>query len=206
MVAVGGGRDDLGLAWASLRAVLAVRRRWRRSTAARAGCRPRGASWSRGERSPELGLVGDPRALRSCSCLPPIGTFLITGYLRKCQLTMPMIESMVYRMTTSEAPAAYRTLASLILEDVHSDAGVRWFGDRKVFLSTVPGIDLTDADCRSDLEVMRRAGLLQFSRADLVAAMDPELVAASEWQLDGATMHFLAVPVVAKALRSEGPG
>jgi hypothetical protein len=104
---------------------------------------------------------------------------------------------MIYRMSTSEAPAAFRILASLILEDVRSDAGVRWFGDRKVFLATVPGIDLIDADCRAELDIMRRAGLLEFVRADLVAAMDPALVAASEWRLDGATMHFLVVPPVA---------
>jgi hypothetical protein len=29
---------------------------------------------------------------------------------------------------------------------------------------------------------------------DLVAAIDSELVAASEWQLDGAAMHILVVP------------
>jgi hypothetical protein len=40
---------------------------------------------------------------------------------------------------------------------------------------------------------LRRAGLLRFARADLVAAMDPELVAASEWRLNGATAHFLIV-------------
>jgi hypothetical protein len=103
-----------------------------------------------------------------------------------------------YFVTMNAAPApALRILASLILEDVRCDAGVRWFGDRKVFLSTVPGIDLTDADCRADLDVMRRAGLLEFARADLVAAMDPAIVAASEWRLDGATMHFLVVPALA---------
>jgi hypothetical protein len=35
--------------------------------------------------------------------------------------------------------------------------------------------------------------LLQFARADLVAAMDPSLDAASEWRLAGATYHFLQV-------------
>jgi hypothetical protein len=42
-------------------------------------------------------------------------------------------------------------------------------------------------------EDLRRAGLLKFARADLVAAMDPELVATSEWRLDGTTYHFLQV-------------
>jgi hypothetical protein len=39
--------------------------------------------------------------------------------------------------------------------------------------------------------------LLEFARADLVVAMAPAPVAASEWHLDGATMHFLVVPPVA---------
>ncbi len=39
--------------------------------------------------------------------------------------------------------------------------------------------------------------MLEFARANPVAAMAPALVAASEWHLDGATMHFLVVPPVA---------
>ncbi len=101
---------------------------------------------------------------------------------------------MIYPMTT--ANAALRFLAEYILEDVRGDAGVRWFGDRKAFLSTVPGLDLTTPEGRADADALRRAGLLEFARADLVAAMDPVLVAASEWRLDGATMHFLVVPPV----------
>jgi hypothetical protein len=34
---------------------------------------------------------------------------------------------------------------------------------------------------------------LEIARADLVAAMDPELVARSEWSQGGATNHFLVV-------------
>jgi hypothetical protein len=67
------------------------------------------------------------------------------------------------------------------------------FGDRKVFLSTIPGIDLEDAACRSWLDDLRRTSRVRFARADLVAAMPAELVAASEWNLDGATLHFLVL-------------
>lgn len=87
---------------------------------------------------------------------------------------------------------ADRILADRILADARNllctEAS---FGDRKVFLSAVlgpvAGQDMTDIDR------LRRAGLLTFSRADLVSAMDAELVAASEWRLDGATFHFLVV-------------
>jgi hypothetical protein len=68
-----------------------------------------------------------------------------------------------------------------------------YFGDRKVFLSTIPGVDLADPEWRQLLKELRRARLLTFARADLVVAMDPELVAASEWKLDDATNHFLVV-------------
>lgn len=66
-----------------------------------------------------------------------------------------------------------------------------WFGARKVFLAAI--VDVQDADAMTILDDCRRAGLLSFARADLVAAMDPELVADSTWALDGATYHFLTV-------------
>lgn len=95
-------------------------------------------------------------------------------------------------MTTTPIPAAYRLLAALYLDDAAA-YGTR-FGTRKVFLSTVPGIDLADPECTDVLLTLLRTGCLEFARADLVAAMDPALVAASEWRLDGATQHFLVLP------------
>ena len=65
------------------------------------------------------------------------------------------------------------------------------FGPRKVFLSEVLGP--VAAQDMADVERLRRAGLVMCARADLVSAMDPALVAASEWRLDGATFHFLVV-------------
>jgi hypothetical protein len=87
--------------------------------------------------------------------------------------------------------AALRNLADGILADARM-CGV-YFGDRKVFLGSIPGLDVKDPEWCEMLDGLRRARLLEFARADLVAAMDPELVAASEWQLDGATYHFLQV-------------
>jgi hypothetical protein len=65
------------------------------------------------------------------------------------------------------------------------------FGERKVYLCAI--VDITDTAVLAILDDCRRAQLLTFARADLVAAMDPELVDASEWHLDGATYHFLVV-------------
>jgi hypothetical protein len=65
------------------------------------------------------------------------------------------------------------------------------FGERKVYLCAI--VDITDAAALAILDDCRRAQLLTFARADLVAAMDPELVDASEWRLDGATYHFLVM-------------
>jgi hypothetical protein len=96
---------------------------------------------------------------------------------------------------SSNAPLAYRILADSILAD--AQYGVR-FGDRKVFLGSIPGIDLADAECVQMLDDLRRAQLLTFARADLVAAMDPALVATSEWRLDGTTYHFLIVEPAAQ--------
>ena len=87
--------------------------------------------------------------------------------------------------------AALRYLAEGILADARESG--TYFGDRKVFLATIPGVDLADPEWPHLLEDVRRAGLLTFARADLVAAIDPALVAASEWRLDGATYHFLQV-------------
>jgi hypothetical protein len=62
-----------------------------------------------------------------------------------------------------------------------------------VFLGSIPSIDLADPECRGWLDDLRRTGRVTFARAGLVAAMDSSLVAASEWQLGGATYHFLQV-------------
>ena len=86
---------------------------------------------------------------------------------------------------------ALRYLADGILADART-RGV-YFGDRKVFLGSIPGLDVNDPEWCQLLDGLRRAGLLEFARADLVAAMDPALVARSEWNQGGATNHFLVV-------------
>jgi hypothetical protein len=84
----------------------------------------------------------------------------------------------------------------LVVAGLRRDAlehGIK-LGDRKVFLGSIPSIDLADPDCRAWLDDLRRTGRVEFVRADFVAAMDPALVAASEWTiLHGVTAHFLMV-------------
>lgn len=63
------------------------------------------------------------------------------------------------------------------------------FGGRKVFLSSI--VDMKDPQTRRVLLALQRDGLIELTRADLVAAMDPKLVKASELDADGATYHFL---------------
>lgn len=73
------------------------------------------------------------------------------------------------------------------------------FGDRKVFISSVfdelrrhpTWASLTLADFKAQLVRAHRAGDVVLARADLVAAMNPDLVAASETQAEGASFHFI---------------
>jgi hypothetical protein len=73
------------------------------------------------------------------------------------------------------------------------------FGDRKVFISSVwhalrampPWSQLDLDEFKARLVSAHRQRELELARADLVAAMDPTLVAASETQTDGATFHFI---------------
>lgn len=68
------------------------------------------------------------------------------------------------------------------------------FGHRKVWLAAVHRallIDLSIAAFREQLLAAHRRGAVELARADLVAAMDPRLVADSEIAADGASWHFV---------------
>lgn len=70
------------------------------------------------------------------------------------------------------------------------------FGERKVFIAHLsqrlaPSFNLDEAAFKAKLVESHRAGLLTLSRADLVGAMPPEAVAASETSYQGATFHFV---------------
>jgi hypothetical protein len=114
---------------------------------------------------------------------------------------------------TSEPPsaAAASGLApggdAAFVDDVRAAAaaaGDGRFGDRKVFVSAVWGelqrkprwAGLTLDELKARLVAAHRAGQLALARADLVAAMDPALVAASEIVTDGARFHFVVKEAV----------
>jgi hypothetical protein len=104
---------------------------------------------------------------------------------------------------TVGASPAHEDATPSFASDVLSAAGEvppgGWFGDRKVFVSAVwhelrrtprwSAVTLDELKAR--LVAAHRAGELALARADLVAAMDPELVAASEIITDGASFHFI---------------
>lgn len=79
----------------------------------------------------------------------------------------------------------------------HASEGV--FGDRKVFIASVwnairaspPWSAIPLDDFKARLVAAHRNQELVLARADLVAAMDPALVASSETRTDGATFHFV---------------
>src|SRR5262249_10832151 len=100
-------------------------------------------------------------------------------------------------LDTAPTPAAF---AGAVLRAARqTTAG--WFGDRKVFVSAVweqlrgdpPWAQLALPEFKARLVAAHRAGALTLARADLVAAMDPALVAASEITVDGASFHFLVL-------------
>lgn len=97
---------------------------------------------------------------------------------------------------------AGRALAPRFAADVQAVAravrdGV--FGDRKVYISSVwdqlrrepAWSEISLHDFKLRLLSAHRAGDLVLARADLVAAMNPTLLAASETVVDGATFHFI---------------
>ena len=85
------------------------------------------------------------------------------------------------------------------VRDVARGARAGVFGDRKVFISSVwdelrrhpTWSALTLDEFKARLVRAHRDGDVVLARADLVAAMDPSLVAASETTTDGASFHFI---------------
>lgn len=76
------------------------------------------------------------------------------------------------------------------LSVLHKADSSLWFGDRKVFISALGKLSAHDV---AELHSMHQSGKITLSRADLVAAMNPHSVAASELNLGGGTYHFVNV-------------
>ena len=68
------------------------------------------------------------------------------------------------------------------------------FGDNKVFISHVAAaFRMSVAEFKARLVEAQIAGLVNLSRADLVEAMDPAMVAASRVDRQFATFHFVRI-------------
>jgi len=140
---------------------------------------------------------------------------LVRGWLADRVLGTPAGEFAPAALTAPElAPAAES--AARFPGDVRRAAGAvvdGRFGDRKVFVSVAwralardprwAALSLDEFKAR--LVAAHRAGELQLARADLVAAMDPALVAASEITVDGASFHFVIDDVVDGHAKERAP-
>jgi hypothetical protein len=99
---------------------------------------------------------------------------------------------------TSPDQENLRTFAERVREAARASTTGRFGGD-KIFIShvwhtlkhQVRGLD--ERAFKDRLLEANRARLLSLSRADLVEAMDPADVAASETRYLGATFHFIAL-------------
>jgi hypothetical protein len=103
--------------------------------------------------------------------------------------------------TPSPEPAAIAAPAAFAREVMSAARSARegLFGDRKVFISSVwddlrrkpSWSSLTLDEFKARLVRAHRAGDIVLARADFVSGMNPEVVAASEIQTDGASFHFI---------------
>lgn len=102
-----------------------------------------------------------------------------------------MIHALYKGMTKQDE--AQQILATNLITDARLLIGTSAaIGDRKVFLSALLG-PIAGQDM-SDIEELRRLGLIELARADFVQGMDSAMVAASQWDHPtGAQFHFLVV-------------
>lgn len=114
-----------------------------------------------------------------------------------------MVEALVrcWLAGSTIGPATGRRGDSFVADvlRVANSAEVVRFGDRKVFVASLwdqlrkqpAWASLSLDDLKSRLVAAHHSGQLALARADLVAAMDPTLVAASQITADGASFHFV---------------
>ena len=96
----------------------------------------------------------------------------------------------------SQPSSPRRSTLDAVRDAVTKVRGAGRFGDRKVFVSALwervgDELGMSLAEFKQWLVAQHRAGTLRLARADLVAAMDPELVASSEIRDRIAEFHFV---------------
>jgi hypothetical protein len=101
----------------------------------------------------------------------------------------------------SPAVAQARSPMEVVRDAVTKVRGPGRFGDRKVFVSALwdrvgDELGISLAEFKRWLVAQHQAGALRLARADLVAAMDPELVERSEIRDRIAEFHFVVDPEV----------
>jgi hypothetical protein len=142
-------------------------------------------------------LIGAPRA-----DLKALYLALIRAWLTGREPGAPPAAAPEPRDARGTSESSLATQEPSLIDAVRSaarDARDGVFGDRKVFISSVwhalratpPWSQLDLDDFKARLVSAHRQRELELARADLVAAMDPTLVAASETRTDGATFHFI---------------
>jgi hypothetical protein len=105
----------------------------------------------------------------------------------------------VHAPAPAPPPVPARSLVDDVLAIARAAHGDAVFGDRKVFISRIwdalrrepAWASLALHDFKQRLVAAHRAQQLVLARADLVSAMDPALVEASETRTDGASFHFV---------------
>jgi hypothetical protein len=133
--------------------------------------------------------------------LPALRESLVRLWLAGGAIGAARIEAPIEGAASAGGAAPITEPRSLIADARAAAAAAREgvFGERKVFISSVwqalrampawASLELDELKAR--LVAAHRDGELVLARADFIAAMDPELVAASETHQDGATFHFI---------------
>jgi hypothetical protein len=114
-------------------------------------------------------------------------------------LSQPQPPAKSHPQPTPEPPTPVERIAAKALRAAEGP-DARQFGPNKVFIGSVwralaadPELaELDEAAFKRQLVEAHRRGLVILSRADLVAAMDPSEVAASEITHQNATYHFIS--------------
>jgi hypothetical protein len=109
------------------------------------------------------------------------------------------LDAAIAAVVASRPSPPARSPLVVVRDAVKEIKGPGRFGDRKVFVSALwqrvgRKLGMSLDEFKQWLAAQQRTGTLQLARADLVAAMDPNLVALSEIRDRGAEFHFVVDP------------
>lgn len=118
---------------------------------------------------------------------------------RTARATKPAKPTKSTNLTKARPSPSVRSRLAVVGGAVKAIRGRGRFGDRKVFVAALwrrvrRKLGMSLDEFKQWLFAQHRAGALQLARADLVSAMDPNLVASSEIRVPGAEFHFVVDP------------